>query len=441
MIITGNSTHIGAGATGGSTGPADDPRIDGIKKALDDTQIGLPRQPIMWVSTADDLSSLPVGAYRFARNKAPSKVLPTDSYVYLEVTGKRDTAGGSCIQIVEYLSPQKIWTGIRNNTNTDAEFTWIRQPFTPGLFTPAGDISRWTAGIDSTAGTADWKITRGTRGPSAYYLQPTNTGQQWEIQHPISGVADLFRYQGRVRFNFYYTASDDAATEGKDLLEVRLVIPDDIIPSKVTVPPPTPDRPYLAVGFIVRRVNGQLKVYDLDTDITSPQLSAISGSTWRGTTSKFGMTFYSGFYCYAMKDYSNYRRITPVRTGVNTPVNTLCIRSGDNPVRETGFSYLESRIPREILTHRLTLEDVGATFYCPYAYPHTSLILPDTPFPTGFSINLIAEGNTSNIVHPENKNVTIITGSDALPASSDAYASSKKQLIQVGPDGKTWSII
>uniref|UniRef100_UPI001E5BB3BA hypothetical protein n=1 Tax=Salmonella enterica TaxID=28901 RepID=UPI001E5BB3BA len=214
-----------------------------------------------------------------------------------------------------------------------------------------------------------------------------------------------------------------------------------IIPPKVTVPPPTPDRPYLAVGFIVRRVNGQLKVYDLDTDIASPQSAVLPGKTWRGTINQLGMSFSNSFYCYTMKDYSNYRRINPVRTGVNTPVNTLCIRSGNNPVRETGFNYLDSRIPREILTHRLTLEDAGATFHCPYVYPNISLILPDTPFPTGFSVNLIPERQTRISVNPENKNVTIMPGNDGIPVSGNTYVSGKKQLVQTGADGKTWLLI
>ncbi|EGH7845780.1 hypothetical protein IEQ60_001289 [Salmonella enterica] len=97
------------------------------KKAVEDTQIGLDRQPVMLISTADDLSNLPAGARRFARNNTGVTVLPTDNNCYIEVLAKRDTNNGTCIQVVEHNNPGNEWTGTRGDAMTETSFTWVRQ--------------------------------------------------------------------------------------------------------------------------------------------------------------------------------------------------------------------------------------------------------------------------------------------------------------------------
>lgn len=97
------------------------------KKAVEDTQIGLDRQPVMLISTADDLSNLPAGARRFARNNTGVTVLPTDNNCYIEVLAKRDMSNGTCIQVVEHNNPGNEWTGTRGDTMTETSFTWVRQ--------------------------------------------------------------------------------------------------------------------------------------------------------------------------------------------------------------------------------------------------------------------------------------------------------------------------
>ncbi|ECB1323782.1 hypothetical protein EU387_24085, partial [Salmonella enterica subsp. enterica serovar Panama] len=94
-----------------------------VKKTIDDTQTGLQSQPVMWISTADELSNLPAGARRFAVNKEGITVLPTANYCYIEVLAKRDMANGSCIHVVDYASGD-TWIGIRSTVPTDAAFTW-----------------------------------------------------------------------------------------------------------------------------------------------------------------------------------------------------------------------------------------------------------------------------------------------------------------------------
>lgn len=97
------------------------------KKAVEDTQIGLDRQPVMLISTADDLSNLPAGARRFARNNTGVTVLPTDNNCYIEVVAKRDSQNGGCVKVVDHDNPGNAWTGIRNNVPADAGFTWVQQ--------------------------------------------------------------------------------------------------------------------------------------------------------------------------------------------------------------------------------------------------------------------------------------------------------------------------
>lgn len=118
----GNSATRNVGTTANTVAAGDDARIIATKKAVDDTQTGLAEQPVMWVSSADDLSNLPSGARRFASNKAPATILPVNDYVFLEVIAKRDCANGCVVQITD--SAGNTWTGIRYDATNGSGFTW-----------------------------------------------------------------------------------------------------------------------------------------------------------------------------------------------------------------------------------------------------------------------------------------------------------------------------
>lgn len=118
----GDSATRNVGTTQGTVAAGDDARIIATKKAIDDTQTGLSEQPVMWISTADDLSSLPSGARRFASNKAQATILPVNDYVFLEVIAKRDCANGCVVQITD--SAGNTWTGIRYDVTNGSGFTW-----------------------------------------------------------------------------------------------------------------------------------------------------------------------------------------------------------------------------------------------------------------------------------------------------------------------------
>lgn len=325
--------------------------------------------------------------------------------------------------------------GITNRpaSHTDSSATPAR------FYRPAGDVSRWIDGNDSAAGNQDWKITQGTPVILGYHMTPTNSGGQWEIQHPMSGPEDFFKYGLRSRFSCYFDDVDVATMEGKDLLEVRLVIPDAALPRWGNIPPATPDKPYLAFGFIVRCVDGKYKIYDLDTDVTSANATTTTRTMYKRNTVEFSLTLdryglYGGIGGY------NYNR-NLIRTGVNTPANTLCIRSGANPVKETSFNYFESVIVRETIRHTLTPEDNNATFYCPWGHgQNLEVILPDTPLPEGFRVSLLCESGSSTVTRTANGNVTWHQ-SDGKPSFGSISSGGNRTFIQTGKNGKTWLCI
>ncbi|EDH6963588.1 shikimate transporter [Salmonella enterica subsp. enterica serovar Montevideo] len=119
----GNSATRNVGTTADTVTAGDDARILATKKAIDDTQTGLAEQPVMWISTADDLSSLPSGARRFASNKAPATILPVNDYVFLEVIAKRDCVDGCTVQITDSIG--NTWIGSRWDATNGSSFTWL----------------------------------------------------------------------------------------------------------------------------------------------------------------------------------------------------------------------------------------------------------------------------------------------------------------------------
>ncbi|EAW8180917.1 tail fiber protein [Salmonella enterica] len=118
----GNSATRNVGTTQGTVAAGDDARIITTKKAIDDTQIGLAEQPVMWISSADDLSSLPSGARRFASNKAPATILPVNDYVFLEVIAKRDCVDGCTVLITDSIG--NTWIGARWDATNGSSFIW-----------------------------------------------------------------------------------------------------------------------------------------------------------------------------------------------------------------------------------------------------------------------------------------------------------------------------
>ncbi|EJX5937188.1 tail fiber protein [Salmonella enterica] len=116
----GNSATRNVGTTSGTVAAGDDSRFLAIER----TQTGLPSQGVMHISSADDLSNLPSGARRFARNNTGVTVLPSADYFFLEVLAKRDVANGSCILATSNTG--NVWIGLRYAVPANAAFTWTQ---------------------------------------------------------------------------------------------------------------------------------------------------------------------------------------------------------------------------------------------------------------------------------------------------------------------------
>ncbi|EDQ5930004.1 hypothetical protein XY32_003181 [Salmonella enterica subsp. enterica] len=123
-IELGNSATLNTGITANTVAAGDDARILATKKAIDNTHTGLAAQPVTWITSADDLSNLPSGARRFARNNTGVTVLPSAGYFFLEVLAKRDSANGSCILATS--DNGDVWIGLRYTATADTVFTWIQ---------------------------------------------------------------------------------------------------------------------------------------------------------------------------------------------------------------------------------------------------------------------------------------------------------------------------
>ncbi|HIE8184209.1 TPA: hypothetical protein ACXPOP_004709, partial [Salmonella enterica] len=121
-------------------------------------------------------------------------------------------------------------------------------------------------------------------------------------------------------------------------------------------PPATPGKPYLVLGWVARCMAGQLTVYGLDG---SELRVAGLGTLRRYNQWSLGLSVDDGtlFHSLLYNSTNNGSALPLTRTGISTPVNTLCIRSGASPAKYTHFSYLDMVAPHEVISHRLTPED------------------------------------------------------------------------------------
>ncbi|EHC5870288.1 hypothetical protein JR782_001010 [Salmonella enterica subsp. enterica serovar Eastbourne] len=124
-IGLGNSATRDVGTTVNTVAAGNDARIIAAKKAIDDTQTGLSAQPVTLIKSVDDLSSLPSGAHRFARNNTGVTVLPTANLCYIDVLARHETANGTCIQVVDSATGD-TWICLHSADPADKSLTWIQ---------------------------------------------------------------------------------------------------------------------------------------------------------------------------------------------------------------------------------------------------------------------------------------------------------------------------
>ncbi|EJI4777008.1 prophage tail fiber N-terminal domain-containing protein [Salmonella enterica] len=302
----------------------------------------------------------------------------------------------------------------------------------PVFYRPAEERGIWQFSYEGTGRKVNWQFTgnRKNYGFYTYFSAP----EPWEIRYPVSAPDDMVKYGCRARFTFSFQDDSDAALEGKDLMEVRLAIPDDALPPGWRVPPATPDRPYLVLGCVIRSAGGKLVVCAPDSSVTDTPLFK-SGSA-RSSTHLFDMTLSRTGYSSIITVDSTGLSLSPVRTGVKLPSGTLYIRSA-SPAKQTNFEYLEMVIPHEMFNHRLVPDDDGATFYVPWGSTVPCRVtLPDTEFPPGFSVQVVTDRVQALQALTENDNVTFVSEKGAW-ASSVNQITGAGRLIHVG--NKMWT--
>ncbi|EIK5442752.1 prophage tail fiber N-terminal domain-containing protein, partial [Salmonella enterica] len=302
----------------------------------------------------------------------------------------------------------------------------------PVFYRPAEERGIWQLSYEGTGRKVNWQFT-GNRKNYGYYTY-FSAPEPWEIRYPVSAPDDMVKYGCRARFTFSFQDDSDAALEGKDLMEVRLAIPDDALPPGWRVPPATPDRPYLVLGCVIRSAGGKLTICAPDSSVTDPPLFK-SGNA-RGGSYLFDMTLSKTGYSSIITVGGTGLSLSPVRTGVKLPPGTLYIRSA-SPAKQTNFEYLEMVIPHEMFNHRLVPDDDGATFYVPWGSTVPCRVtLPDTEFPPGFSVQVVTDRVQALQAVTENDNVTFVSEKGAW-ASSVNQITGAGRLIHVG--NKMWT--
>ncbi|EKS6178884.1 prophage tail fiber N-terminal domain-containing protein [Salmonella enterica] len=340
--------------------------------------------------------------------------------------GSASAAGSSAVQAAEsHTGAQQALEEARQIAKD-----MVKPP--PVFYRPAEERGIWQLSYEGTGRKVDWQFT-GNRKNYGYYTY-FSAPEPWEIRYPVSAPDDMVKYGCRARFTFSFHDDSDAALEGKDLMEVRLVIPDDALPPGFSVPPATPDRPYLVLGCVIRSAGGKLVVCAPDSSVTDTPLFK-SGNA-RGSSYLFDMILSKTGYSSIIAVDSTGLSLSPVRTGVKLPSGTLYIRSA-SPAKQTNFEYLEMVIPHETFIHRLVPDDDGATFYIPWGVAGSQLILPDTEMPAGFSVMSAADNGMYLRVLAENNNVTFVSKNGAWPNQYDSMYGAGR-LIHVG--NKMWTI-
>ncbi|MGL7682128.1 tail fiber protein [Salmonella sp. NW805] len=105
-----------------------------VKKAVEQTHLGLSKLPQFRPATEDDLTSLPAGYMALSKNATPGGPLPDENWHYLEVAGNIDNPSnnprrkGAVIRLTQVSNPGISWTGAKfdDGSTTTAKFIWAR---------------------------------------------------------------------------------------------------------------------------------------------------------------------------------------------------------------------------------------------------------------------------------------------------------------------------
>ncbi|EAU2718974.1 hypothetical protein D7D59_17110, partial [Salmonella enterica] len=108
--------------------------LTNVKKAVEDTQIGLSKLPTFLPTSEDNLDALPVGFIGECRNKTPGGPLPTEMWCYIQKTGNLDNYSGNpkrkggTIRLMCIHDAGEVWTGAKfdDGTTEGKRYVWAR---------------------------------------------------------------------------------------------------------------------------------------------------------------------------------------------------------------------------------------------------------------------------------------------------------------------------
>ncbi|EAM1813108.1 hypothetical protein FAL72_03830 [Salmonella enterica] len=115
-----------------------------VKKAVEDTQIGLSKLPKFLPTSEDELDALPVGFIGECRNKTPGGPLPTEKWCYIQKTGNLNNCAdnpkrkGGTIRLTCIHNAGETWTGAKfdDGTTEGKHYEWARDFSTLNKPTP-----------------------------------------------------------------------------------------------------------------------------------------------------------------------------------------------------------------------------------------------------------------------------------------------------------------
>ncbi|EBS4241878.1 hypothetical protein DQC02_23205, partial [Salmonella enterica subsp. enterica serovar Montevideo] len=108
--------------------------LTNVKKAVEDTQIGLSKLPTFLPTSEDNLDALPVGFIGECRNKTTGGPLPTEMWCYIQKTGNLDNYSGNpkrkggTIRLMCIHDAGEVWTGAKfdDGTTEGKRYVWAR---------------------------------------------------------------------------------------------------------------------------------------------------------------------------------------------------------------------------------------------------------------------------------------------------------------------------
>ncbi|EAV6571049.1 hypothetical protein VQZ45_000003 [Salmonella enterica] len=281
-----------------------------------------------------------------------------------------------------------------------------------------------------------------TDGHGGYYLNIVKSGTTpWEIKQPASeSPADLIRFGGRLFCRFRL---DGALVEGRYAFAFYVKIAPSDIPPGVTLASDGSDNTFpTLMNFAVSTKGGKIILSQHRGSKSGPLAEIADWGAFDNNWHTLEL-IYPG---------NNSVMITPVLDGITRTPVSMSYSSENGPqdtIHLTGITGgtvytvdvagFEGQIYRDSGEYTLAPVDNGSSYFFPAGYHKGRIVIPDTAFPQGFSVQVLAE-NASVTLHTGSHTVLLQPQGASEGYPVDAVVSASVRLVQSGADGKTWVI-